>query len=75
MAMAMGPLLQAARRRATTTLASAIIMAAGRPCSIQEALDIARDVHFATFPSPNLAEYKEWEKDKQLRLNRTPGKP
>ena len=56
-----------------STLASAIIIASGRPHSIQQALDIVHDIHFALFPVNNLGTYKEWEKTKHERLNRVHG--
>jgi hypothetical protein len=55
---------------ATATLAAAVIQSAGRPVSVQEAMDIQRDIYFATF-SGELAGhgvYKEWAKTKDARL-------
>lgn len=70
---ALGQFTDATKWHTATSLASAIIIASGRPHSIQQALDIARDVHFAMFPVPNLGAYKDWEKVKHERLNKVHG--
>jgi hypothetical protein len=67
---AMAQLTEVTKWQSVNTLASAIIIASGRPHSVQEALDIARDIHFAMFPVHNLAAYKDWEKIKHERLNK-----
>ena len=72
-AAAVWKLTEATKWQTATTLASAIIIASGRPHSIQQALDIARDVQFAMFPTHNDAAYKEWEKTKHARLNTVHG--
>jgi hypothetical protein len=71
--LALGQFTEAAKWQSVSTLASAIIIASGRPHSIQQALDIARDIHFAMFPVHNLAAYKDWEKIKHERLNKVHG--
>jgi hypothetical protein len=67
---AMAQLTEVTKWQSVNALASAIIIASGRPHSVQEALDIARDIHFAMFPVHNLAAYKDWEKIKHERLNK-----
>lgn len=69
----LGQLTEAMKWQAIATMTSTLISAAGRPCSIQEMLDIARDIHFAMFPAPQLGAYKEWEKDKTKRLHKVFG--
>jgi hypothetical protein len=59
--------------QSATTLASSLIIASGRPHSIQQALDLARDIHFALYPVSNDPAYKEWEKTKHARLNKVHG--
>jgi hypothetical protein len=66
---ALAQLTEATKWQAVNTLASAIIIASGRPHSIQQALDIVRDIHFAMFPVHNPGAYKDWEKTKHGRLN------
>jgi hypothetical protein len=55
------------------TLASAIIVASGRPHSIQQALDIANDIQMAMYPTPNSGYYQEWSKTKDDRLKKVHG--
>lgn len=61
-------MVEAMKQQAVATLASAVIAASGRAHSIQEALDIARDIHFAMYPAPGLGTYQEWAKTKDVRL-------
>jgi hypothetical protein len=61
-------LTEATRQQAIATLISAIVISADRPHSIQEVLDIARDINFAINPAPNFGVYKEWEKTKDTAL-------
>jgi hypothetical protein len=70
---ALGQQTEVTKWHTATTLASAIIVASGRPHSIQQALDIARDIHFAMFPVHNLGTYKDWEKTKHERLSKVHG--
>ena len=72
-AAAVWQLTEATKWQSASTLASSIIIASGCPHSIQQALDIARDIHFAMFPLYNDAAYKEWEKSKLARLNKVHG--
>jgi len=71
----LGQLTEATRWQSATILASAIITASGRPHSVQQALDIVQDIHFALFPVRNLAAYNEWAKTKHERLNKVHGQP
>jgi hypothetical protein len=66
-------LTEAMKSNTAATLAAAIITASGRPFSIQQALDIMRDIYFARSPSPNSGAYQEWAKTKDERLNRVYG--
>ena len=70
---ALGQFTDATKWQTACTLASAIITASGRPHSIQQALDITRDIHFAMFPVHNLGAYRDWEKTKHERLNKVHG--
>jgi hypothetical protein len=58
--------------QATATIAAALITAAGRPVSVEEALAVRRDIHFALY-GPDLANrvsFNGWEKDKDVRLRK-----
>jgi hypothetical protein len=68
-----GQLTESNKAQVAATLAAAIIMASGRPHSIQQALDIVRDIQFAMYPAPQYGHYKEWEKFKDARLSRVHG--
>jgi hypothetical protein len=61
------------RTCACATLASAIIAAAGRPVSVQEALDLQRDVYNANYGGElsSHGSYEAWVKTKDQRLNTT----
>lgn len=72
-AAAVWKLTEASKWQTAATLASSIILASGRPYSIQQALDIVRDIQFALFPVQNDAAYKEWEKTKHANLNKVHG--
>jgi hypothetical protein len=61
-------LLSATRQQTVAILAAAIVTAANRPHSIQEVLDLQRDIHFAMFPSSGSGAYQEWAKTKDERL-------
>jgi hypothetical protein len=63
-------LIDATRQQAIATMARAIIIASGRPHSIEQALEIMHDMRFATYPARQLAVYKEWEKTKDARLKK-----
>jgi hypothetical protein len=72
-AAALWKLTDATKWQSATTLASSIIITSGRPHSIQQAVEIVRDIHFAMFPVPNDPSYKEWEKAKGAILNKVHG--
>jgi len=69
----MARLLNTLQQQYIATLTSAVVIASGKPHSIQQVLDIARDINFATNPNPNFGAYKEWEKTKHLALNKVHG--
>jgi hypothetical protein len=69
----LGHLITAAQWQASITLASAIVTASGRPHSIEQALDIAKDIHFETHPTPGSAVYLEWSKTKDAKLKKVHG--
>ena len=71
--IAMGKMAEATKWHAAATLASSIVAASGRPHSIQQALEITRNIHFAMFPVPNDPAYKEWEKTKGASLSEVHG--
>jgi enoyl-CoA hydratase/carnithine racemase len=57
------------KRVEAATLAAAIATNRGTPLSIAEMLELARDVQFARYPQPKAAEYLEWVKTKDEKLN------
>jgi len=71
--ISLAQLTEATKQQAVATLASAIIAASGRPHSIQQALDIARDIQFAMYPAPQYGHYQEWEKTKDAKLKKVHG--
>jgi hypothetical protein len=64
---------EALKAQAAATLAASIVTASGRPHSIQQALDIARDIQMAMYPSPQSGFYQEWAKTKEEKLNKVHG--
>jgi len=68
-----GKLISAVQQQSVATIASALIIASGKPHSIQQALDISRDIHFAMHPAHNLGAYQAWEKTKSAALNKVHG--
>ncbi len=72
-ALALSQLTEATKWQTAATLASSIIAASGRAHSIQQALEITRNFHFAMFPVPNDPAYKEWEKTKAASLREVHG--
>lgn len=52
------------------TLASAIVVASGRAWSIEEVLDLMRDIEFARRPQPNSGAYQHWEKDREAKVKK-----
>lgn len=61
------------RQHNATTLAAAIIAASGRPHSIEQALEIVKDIEFSLYPAPAYGAYREWEKTKNQRLSKVHG--
>jgi hypothetical protein len=49
---------------AAATLTAALIGAAGRPHSVDEAMRLFQDVHFSLFPQANHGAYQAWQKNK-----------
>jgi hypothetical protein len=67
---------RATQRQATAsggTIASAIMISSWRRYSIQQALEIVRDIHFAMYPAPNVEPYNEWAKTREARLSKIYG--
>jgi hypothetical protein len=65
--------IETTKAQTAATLAAAVISASGRPWSIEQALDIKRDIQAALYPAPNHGWYKEWEKTKDARLRKVHG--
>ena len=68
--MAVGPdmqitaqTLEATKTAAVATLAAALITAASRPHSVDEAIKLMRDIQWSLWPSSNYGAYKDWKKD------------
>jgi hypothetical protein len=61
----------ARKASAVATVAAAVISNAGRALTIQEALDVQRDIYFATYGGElaGHGSYQEWAKTKETRLN------
>ncbi len=53
-------LIQATRQLAAAQIASAMIMASGRPHSVDEAAKVFTDVQFTLFPQQGADKYEEW---------------
>lgn len=66
-------LAHALQRQTEATITAAIVAASGRAHSIQQVLDIMRDVHHAMNPQPNSGAYMEWLKTKDAALNKVQG--
>lgn len=66
-------LVHATRANTVATMAAAIITASGRPFSIQQALDLSRDIHFAMHPIGGYGANMEWEKTKDQALAKVYG--
>jgi hypothetical protein len=65
---------EATKAQTVATITASIVAASGRPHSIQQVLDISRDVHFAMYPAPNFGAYIEWAKTKDAKLAKVHGK-
>ena len=55
--------LEATRTAAAATLAAALISAAGRPHSVDEAMKLVRDIQWSLWPNDNYGAYKDWKKN------------
>jgi hypothetical protein len=64
---------EATKAQTAATIAAAVVGAAGRPVSIQQVLDIARDVQFAIFPNPGSQTYVDWARTRDQRLGKVHG--
>jgi hypothetical protein len=62
-------LINATQHAAAATLTAALITAAGRPHSVDEAMNLHRDVMYSLYPANfmNSAEYQTWQQHKQTR--------
>ena len=68
--LAFGRLMEVTRQQTAAAVASAVITASGRPHSINEALEVLRDVLFAMYPAPESQAYQQWAKTKDERLQK-----
>jgi hypothetical protein len=66
-------LIEATKQQAIATLAAAIITQSERPWSIEQAMELANDIHMAMYPAPNYGHYQEWVKTKDARLKKVHG--
>jgi hypothetical protein len=57
------------KRAETAALTAALLDKRRKALSINELLDIARDIEFARYPQPHNPAYQAWEKIKDERLN------
>lgn len=60
----------AIKEQTIATLASAIIVASGRAWSIEEVLELMRDIEFARHPMPGSGAYQHWEKDRDTKVKK-----
>jgi hypothetical protein len=70
MPLVIARLENALKIQTTATLTAAIIQASGRPVSVEEALALRQDIHFALY-GPELSgrgSFEEWKKQKEARL-------
>jgi hypothetical protein len=58
------------RQQKSATIAAAIVSASGKPHSIEQALGIMDDVHWAMYPDPTKGAYTEWAKTKDARVKK-----
>jgi len=61
------------RQQTAATITSALVMASGRQHSIEQVLEIMRDVQFALHPEPSHGVYMDWLKTKDARLKKVHG--
>lgn len=62
--------MHALQRQTAATITAAIVTASGRAHSIQQVLDLMRDVQHAMNPQPSSGAYKEWLKTKDATLKK-----
>jgi hypothetical protein len=55
--------LVATRMAVSATLAAALIAAARRPHSVDEAVKLTQDIHWSLWPNPSNGGYQVWKKD------------
>jgi hypothetical protein len=60
-------LINATQNAAAATLAAALITAAGRPHSVDEAINLLRDIQYSLHPGnfANTGPYQAWQQSKQ----------
>ena len=58
-------LLRATRTAAVATITAALITAAGRPHSVDEAIALYNDVYLSLTPEPQSGRYQAWQQSKQ----------
>ncbi len=54
-------LIIATERSAAVTLAAALITASGRSHSVDEAVELSRDIEHSLFPRPSTRPYQAWK--------------
>lgn len=63
-------IVPAIQQSTAATLMAAIVAAANRPHSVQEVLDIQRDVLFSLYPNSTIAAFKGWHESNGDRLEK-----
>jgi hypothetical protein len=63
-------LIDAMRQQTVATLTAAIMSASKQPYSIEQMLELRRDIHFAIFPTPSHGAYQQWAETKDDRLKK-----
>ena len=63
-------LVHAVQAHSVAILAAAIISKMQRPLTIGEAVDMARDIHFAMYPAFGSGTYNQWKKTGDERLRK-----
>jgi hypothetical protein len=69
-------LILAVRQSAAAQIAGAMIIASGRPHSLDEAIRVYTDVLFTLFPQQGQDRYEEWLRERRAKQDftgRTPG--
>jgi hypothetical protein len=66
----MDKLIHATQQSTVATLAAAIVVARGKPTSIQDVLDVMYNLNFAIFPTPSRGHYQEWLQTKGEALTK-----